>query len=312
MKLLIVGAGSTGGYFGGRLLQAGRDLTFLVRPQRAEQLRARGLVLISPQGDARLRPRLKTAAELTEPYDVILLTVKGFALEAALDDMTPAVRADTVILPVLNGMRHIDILRARFGKEAVGGCVCRVATTLDEDGQVIQINALHEIIYGEFDGRPSRRMHALDRFMADAGFDARLSSAIEREMWEKWMLLASVNATICLMRGNLGEVEAASEGRDFILAVLNEVVAVISAVGVSPSEAAVTEVRAQSTQKGSNQTSSMYRDLEKGRRVEVEEIIGDLVRRGRAASIPVPLLAAAYCHLAVYSARLQRDLSASR
>src|ERR1700733_4210503 len=160
MNLLIVGAGSTGGYFGGRLLQAGRDLTFLVRPQRAEQLRAKGLVLISPQGDAKLRPRLKTASELTEPYDVILLTVKGFALEAALDDMTPAVGADTVILPVLNGMRHVDILRARFGEEAVGGCVCRVATTLEEDGQVIQINALHEIIYGEFDGRPSQRMHA--------------------------------------------------------------------------------------------------------------------------------------------------------
>jgi 2-dehydropantoate 2-reductase len=305
MNLLIVGAGSTGGYFGGRLLQAGRDLTFLVRPQRAEQLRAKGLVLISPQGDAKLRPRLKTASELTEPYDVILLTVKGFALEAALDDMTPAVGADTVILPVLNGMRHVDILRARFGEEAVGGCVCRVATTLDEDGQVIQINALHEIIYGEFDGRPSRRLHALDRFMRDAGFDARLSSAIEREMWEKWMLLASVNATICLMRGNLGEVEAAPGGRDFILGVLNEVVAVISAVGASPSDAAVTEVTAQLTQKGSTQTSSMYRDLEKGRRVEVEEIIGDLVRRGRAASVPVPILAAAYCHLAVYSTRLQ-------
>jgi 2-dehydropantoate 2-reductase len=305
MNLLIVGAGSTGGYFGGRLLQAGRDLTFLVRPQRAEQLRAKGLVLISPQGDARLWPRLKTASELTEPYDVILLTVKGFALEAALDDITPAVGAGTVILPVLNGMRHVDILRARFGEEAVGGCVCRVATTLDEDGQVIQISALHEIIYGEFDGRPSQRMHALDRFMRGAGFDARLSSAIEREMWEKWMLLASVNATICLMRGNLGEVEAAPEGRDFILGVLNEVVAVISAVGASPSDAAVTEVTAQLTQKGSTQTSSMYRDLEKGRRVEVEEIIGDLVRRGRAASVPVPILAAAYCHLAVYSARLQ-------
>jgi 2-dehydropantoate 2-reductase len=148
-------------------------------------------------------------------------------------------------------------------------------------------------------------LHALDRFMRDAGFDARPSSAIEREMWEKWMLLASVNATICLMRGNLGEVEAAPGGRDFILGVLNEVVAVISAVGASPSDAAVTEVTAQLTQKGSTQTSSMYRDLEKGRRVEVEEIIGDLVRRGRAASVPVPILAAAYCHLAVYSTRLQ-------
>jgi 2-dehydropantoate 2-reductase len=305
MKLLVVGAGSTGGYFGGRLVQAGRDVTFLVRRQRADQLRARGLVLITPQGDATIRPKLTSAAELTEPYDAILLTVKGFALEAALDDVAPAVGVDTLILPVLNGMRHVDILRARFGREAVGGCVCKVATTLDDEGQVIQLTTLHEIAYGELDGQPSRRMHALDRFMTDAGFDARLSSVIEREMWVKWILLASVGAITCVMRGNLGEVEAAPEGHDFILSVLDEVVGVISVVGVSPSEAVVTEVRAQLTQKGSTLTSSMYRDLLKRRRVEVEEIIGDLVRRGRAAGVPSPILAAAYCHLAIYSARLK-------
>jgi 2-dehydropantoate 2-reductase len=305
MRLLVVGAGSTGGYFGGRLAQAGRDVTFLVRPQRAEQLRSRRLVLISPHGDATLTPKIVTATELSELFDAILLTVKGFALDAALDDIAPAVGPGTVVLPVLNGMRHVDILRARFGDAAVGGCACWIATTLNDEGNIVQLTRRQEIAYGEFDGKPSPRMQALDGFMTGAGFDARLSPVIEREMWEKWMLLASLGAITCLMRGNVGEVEAAPEGRQLIVRVLDEVAAVISAAGVSPSDAVANEVRAQLTQKGSTQTSSMYRDLQKGHRVEVEEILGDLVRRGRAAGVSTPIVAAAYSHLAVYDARLK-------
>ena len=304
MRLLVVGAGSTGGYFGGRLAEAGRDVTFLVRPRRAEQLRATGLVLISPHGNASLTPKLLTAAELTEPYDAILLTVKGYALEAALDDIAPAVGTDTVILPVLNGMRHLDILKAKFGEGAVGGCTCKVASVLDDDGKIMQLTPLQAIAYGELDGQMSPRMRALDRFMSDAGFDARLSAHIEGEMWEKWLLLAALGAVTCLMRGNTGEVEAAPEGERVILGIIDEVVATIAAVGISPSEAVVAEIRAQLTRKGAPMTSSMYRDLEKGHPVEVEEIIGDLVRRAAAAGVATPLLAAAYTHLAVYSARL--------
>lgn len=301
MKILVVGAGAVGGYFGGRLAQAGRDVTFLVRPARAAQLRARGLEIVSPHGDVTLQPKLVTADALDAPYDAVLLTVKAFALEAALADIAAAVGPETMILPVLNGMQHMDILAQRFGPRAVVGGVCKVATTLDEEGRILQLSTLQDLAYGELDGAPSPRMERLDAALAGAGFPARLSARIAQEMWEKWTLLAALGGITCLMRGTIGEVEAAPGGRDFAHAVLAEVVSVISAAGVAPGADHVEATRALLTQAGSPMTSSMYRDLQKGAPVEADQILGDLVARGAKAGIAAPLLAAAYTNLSVYA-----------
>ncbi len=304
MRLLVVGAGSTGGYFGGRLVQAGRDVTFLVRPRRAAQLRAGGLRIVSPHGDTTLAPKLVTAGEIAGPYDAVLLTVKAFALEAALADMAPAVGPETMILPVLNGMKHVDFLTERFGARAVVGCVCKIAATIDEAGRIVQLAKFQELAYGEMDGAPSARTEALDRFMHGAGFDVRLSPAIAREMWEKWVLLAAMGGITCLMRGTIGEIEAAPGGADFAEHFLDEVVSVVNAVGEKPSEGFLAIARAMLTAKGSGQASSMYRDLQQGSPVEADHIVGDLLARGRAAGIATPLLAASYTHLSIYQRRL--------
>ncbi len=208
MRLLVVGAGSTGGYFGGRLAQAGRDVTFLVRPRRVAQLQEGGLQIVSPHGDVTVRPKLVTADDIDAPYDAVLLAVKAYSLDAAIDDFATAVGPETTIMPVLNGMRHVDILEERFGKKAVAGGVCKVATTVDSGGRIVQLATFQELVYGEWDGAVSARMEALDAFMRGAGFDARLSRSIEYEMWEKWTLLATVGGITCLMRGNIGEVVA--------------------------------------------------------------------------------------------------------
>jgi len=152
MRMLIVGAGSTGGYFGGRLAQAGRDVAFLVRPARAARLRAAGLEIISPHGGVTLHPEFVTAGGIAAPFDAVLLTVKAFSLDAAMDDLAPAVGSATMILPVLNGMRHMDLLAARFGKDAVIGCACKVATMLDNQGRIVQLSPLQELAYGELAG----------------------------------------------------------------------------------------------------------------------------------------------------------------
>ena len=302
MRILVVGAGSTGGYFGGRLAQAGRDVTFLVRPARAERLRADGLRILSPHGDVTLAPKLVTAGNIDAPYDAVLLTVKAFALDAALDDLAPSVGPETMILPVLNGMKHVDALIARFGRQAVVGCVCKVATMVDDQGRIVQLNKLQDLAYGEINGSPSPRTRALDEVMTGAGFDARLSPTIEREMWEKWTLLATLGAITCLMRGTIGEVEAAPGGREFALGLLGEVCSIVTAAGVAPSPAFLTATEAAVTQHGSPLTSSMYRDLLRGSAVEAEQIIGDLLVRGRDAGICTPLLSAAFVHLSVYQA----------
>jgi 2-dehydropantoate 2-reductase len=304
MRMLVVGAGSTGGYFGARLAQAGRDVTFLVRPARAAHLAERGLQILSPHGDFTVRPQLVTADRIPGSYDAILLTVKAFSLESALADLAPAVGPETMILPVLNGMRHVDTLADRFGKRAVVGCACKIVGSVDDQGRIVQHNLLHDIAYGEMDGEVSQRIQGLDHFMRDAGFDARLSPAIDREMWEKWTLLAGLGGINCLMRGTIGEVARAPHGTEFALAVLDEIVAVVGAVGVSPSPEFDAAARAVLTAADSPLTSSMYRDLQRGVSIEADQIIGDLVERARAAGIETPLLGAIYANLCVYQRRL--------
>jgi 2-dehydropantoate 2-reductase len=301
MRLLVVGAGSTGGYFGGRLAQAGRDVTFLVRSRRAEMLRKDGLRIISPHhGDATLHPRLVTADAIEGTYDAVLLAVKAYSLDAALDDMAPAIGPGTAIVPLLNGMRHMDVLMERFGPEAVAGGVCKVAATVDDEGTIRQLAGFQDLAYGELDGRDTPRMQALDAMMKGAGFPARLSPEIEQEMWEKWVMLATMGAICCLMQGAVGQVGAAPGGQTFMLRVLDEVLAATKACGHPPREALVENIRQQLTTPGSNQTTSMFRDMQQGAPVEAEQIIGDLVARAAKRGVDTPLLAAAYTRLGLY------------
>jgi 2-dehydropantoate 2-reductase len=304
MRMLVVGAGSTGGYFGGRLAAAGRDVTFLVRRSRADQLRQDGLRILSPTGNLSIEPQLLVAGEISAPFDIVLLTVKAFSLPAAIEDFAPAVGLSTVILPVLNGMKHMDLLSAQFGEARLAGCVCKVATVLDEGGRIAHLTPLHDLAYGERDGSMSDRMSMIDSFMQGAGFDARLSSSIEREMWEKWILLATLGAINCLMRGNIGEVSAEPGGVDFAVSLLDEVIATVCAVGTAPSDEFVAAAREQLTRQGSAQTSSMYRDLQQGKPIEADQIIGDLVQRAGKAGVATPLLSAAFTNLSIYQSRL--------
>jgi 2-dehydropantoate 2-reductase len=306
MRVLIVGAGSTGGYLGGRLADAGQDVTFLVRPRRMAQLSETGLRIVSPAGDVTISPKLTAADALSEPYDLVILAVKGYALDAALADMAPAVGSGTTILPVLNGIRHIEILADRFGPRAVVGCTCMIALALDEQGRVVHLFPTQDLAYGEFDGRTTERILAIDAVMKTGGFNARLSPTIEREIWEKWEILAATGAVNCLMRGAVGEIAAAPGGPQVALRLLDEVVAVVRAAGAFPSDRFLDAARGILTATGSTVTTSMYRDIETGRRIEADQVIGDLLLRAQTAKIETPLLAAAYANLCVYAGRLER------
>lgn len=305
MRFLVVGAGATGGYFGARLAAAGRDVNFLVRKARAAQLRTHGLQITGPTGDLTIAPQLVTAEAIAGPYDVILLTVKAFALEAAIKDLAPAVGPQTMILPLLNGMKHIDVLSARFGASSVLGGVCKVAATLDDQGRIVQLAKFHELAYGELDGKITSRVAELDQFMRGAGFDAHASENILREMWEKWLFLASLGGVTCLMRGAVGEIEAAG-GADFVQKFVDEIAAIVRASGIMIGDKVVADTTAALTQKGSPQTSSMYRDLQKAHPIEADQIIGDLLARGAAHGLATPLLSTAYTHLRVYQNRLAK------
>jgi 2-dehydropantoate 2-reductase len=301
MRILVVGAGAVGGYFGGRLAQAGRDVTFLVRPKRAEQIQAQGLRILSPRyGDFAVRPKAITAAQIASPYDVIFLSVKSYHLAGAIDDFAPAVGPRTVIIPVLNGMNHIDVLTERFGKDAVLGGVCYVATEMDSQGRIIQLADFQSFDYGELHGKKTSRIEAVHRVFQGAGFDTAISGDILRDMWQKWVFLASLGAITCLLRGNIGEIAAIPGGADLSLSALRECAAIAAACGYPLSEAFLAAKSSQLTAPASSLTSSMYRDLKEQALVEVDSILGDLIERGRKHGVSAPIVQAAFVSLAIY------------
>ncbi len=303
MRILIVGAGATGGYFGARLAAGGRDVTFLVRPARAAQLRRTGLNVTSPHGDLSLQPRLLETGTAAGPFDLVLLALKAYALAPALNDLAPLVGPETAIVPFLNGMKHIDALVERFGERPVLGGVCMIAATLTADGTIAQLAPFNEIVYGERDGSLSARVRAIDAAMTGAGFKARASTTIGAEMWNKWMLLAAGGAVTCLLRGTAGEIEAAPGGVAVANRLIDEVFAVASASGFPPSAATAERIRTTLTAKASPFATSMYRDLQAGLPVEAEQILGDMVDRAEGFGQEAPLLLAALAQLRIYSAR---------
>jgi 2-dehydropantoate 2-reductase len=303
MRILVVGAGATGGYFGARLAAAGRDVTFLVRAARKAQLLRDGLHVISPHGDVSIAPRAITATEIAEPYDVVLFTVKAFGLDAAIADITAGVGPQTMIVPVLNGMRHIDTLAQRFGERPVLGGLAFISTAIDDAGRIVQLNDPHDLTYGERSGVRTPRLAALDAVMQGAGFDALASVRIVDQMWEKWVTLAALGGITCLMRGTVGDIVASPAGADFIAAFMDECVVTAAACGAALDPAVLGRTRTMLTTPGSPLTSSMYRDMDGGRDVEADQILGDLLIRAHACGIATPMLATAYLHLKIYQGR---------
>ena len=303
MRVLVVGAGALGGYFGGRLFAAGRDVTFLVRWARAAQLAEKGLSIESRFGNAQIeKPPTVLAETLREPFDVVLLSCKAYDLEGATASFAPAVGPNTTILPLLNGIAHLDALDACFGSARVLGGIALIAATL-RDGNIIHLNDVHSLTFGERDGGRSPRIEALRELLAGAGFDARASDEVLLEMWEKWVMLAALAAGTCLMRASVGAIVEAPGGRDLMLGLLREAAAIAEAAGHAPRPAAVERIRAMLTTSGSTLAASMLRDLEAAGRTEADHVIGDLIRRGDAAGLRSPLLRLAYTHLKSYDVR---------
>ncbi|MGZ5881900.1 MAG: ketopantoate reductase family protein, partial [Xanthobacteraceae bacterium] len=235
MRILVVGAGAIGGYFGGRLLEAGRDVTFLVRPRRAAELAAAGLVIKSPNGDVTLKnPPAVQADKLAEKFDVVLLSCKAFDLDDAIKSFAPAVGPQTSIIPLLNGMLHLDVLDAKFGSERVLGGLCAIAVTLNDKREVVQLQPMQSLTFGERDGKQSDRVRAIAEVMASGKFGAVASETILQDMWEKWVFLASLAASTSLMRASVGHILSAPGGKDFILGTLDECSAVAEAEGYAP------------------------------------------------------------------------------
>ena len=301
MRILVVGAGAIGGYFGGRLLQSGADVTFLVRPKRASELASAGLVIKSPLGDVTLKsPPTVQADQLTEKFDVVLLSCKAFDLDDAIKSFAPAVGPNTGVIPLLNGLLHLGVLDKKFGAERTLGGLCAIAATLNEAREVVQLAPMQSLNFGERDGKMSDRIRAIAEIFTRGNFGATASEHIMQDMWEKWVFLASLAAATCLMRTSVGNILAVAGGRDFLLGMLDECSAIASAEGYAPGGPFFQRTRGLLTAEGSPMTASMFRDVKAGFPVEADHVIGDLVARADAAKVPAPKLRIAYTHLKAY------------
>ena len=308
MRILVLGAGGTGGYFGGRLAQSGADVTFLVRPARALQLEQHGLQIRSPLGDADF-PVAHVVADKLEalatekPFDLVLLSCKAYDLDSSLDAIAPAVGEHTTVMPILNGLLHYAELDARFGRERVLGGLCFISATKGPEGEVMHLGKPASITFGERDGAPdSERVHGFANLCARAGLDHLAASDINQQLWNKYTFLATLAAGTCLMRADVGTIVAGEGGPDFMRALYRECLAVAEAAGQPVSAETQSIALDTLTQAGSPVKASMLRDLETGRKVEAVHIVGDMLHRARQAGQHAALLAAAWCHLQAYEA----------
>jgi 2-dehydropantoate 2-reductase len=307
MKILILGAGGIGGYFGGRLADAGADVTFIVRPRRAAQIAEQGLVVRSAFGDIQQAVKAVQPGMIDGAYDFVLLSCKAYDLDDAIATIAPGMGPQTAVLPLLNGLAHLDRLDEAFGAERVLGGVAKIGATLASNGEVKHLNKVHEIIFGERSGQRTQRCQALEAVLKTAKFDSRLSDSIVQDMWEKLVMLGTLAAMTCLMRAPVGHIVATEEGEALMLKAMDESVAIASAAGHAPRPASLTEIRNMLTARGSMFGASMWRDIEQNGRIEGDHIVGDLVNRARAAGIPAPLLSIAYTHLQAYEIRRAQE-----
>ena len=303
MRILILGAGAIGGYFGARIHAAGGDVTFLVRPARAAQMRRQGLHVSSAFGDLQIAPAVVTRDELAEAFDAIILSCKAFDLDSAMEAIAPAVGERTLVVPLLNGVRHIDTLIARFGGERVLGGVALISAGLESDGGIRHLNKLHGLTIGALGGTPPPELETLSRVLAGAGFDFVLSGDIVQAMWDKIVFLATLAGATCLMRASVGTIMMTLEGESYVSGLLGECAAIAEANGHGLSEAQLAVYRNMLTNRTSPLVASMLRDVETGRPAEAGHILGDMINWANAGKVPAPRLGLAYSHLQAYERR---------
>jgi 2-dehydropantoate 2-reductase len=308
VKILILGAGAVGGYFGARLHQSGADVTFLLREPRAAKVKKEGLVVKSPKGDAVLPVKVVTKGGEGGPYEVVILACKAYDLGSAIDSIAPAVGAGTTIVPMLNGHAHFAVLDKKFGAEKVAGGLARIGGMLGPNGEVMHSSPFAAVSFGERSAAPAREsLKALDAACKKAGIDGGLNDNINQDLWDKWIMLTSLAAMCCTLRGTTGDIMAADEGEALMGETVDECRGVAAAEGFDPGDKSIATLKTFLTQRGSGFAASMLGDLEKGGAIEGRHVIGDMLGRARKFGVAAPNLRMAYAVVQAFEARRARD-----
>lgn len=303
MRVLVLGAGATGGWFGARLIESGAEVDFLVRPARAVQLAQSGLCIRSSAGDRRYAVNALEQLPVAYAADLVILSCKAYDLESAIVAIAPAMANGARVLPLLNGLRHLEVLDHSFGAGNVLGGLCHISVTLDVDGAIRQIGSIDRLTFGARAGQPGIPLHIVDGLIATHA-EVIHSGDVIASMWAKFTMLSALAGITCLLRGSIGEIIAVAEGADLARWLYLECAEVARRSGYAPGD----DERAQAlrilTSEHSPLKASMLRDVERGHRTEVEHVLGDMLARAHALGVDAPLLSAACAQLRVHEAAL--------
>ncbi len=300
MRILVLGAGGVGGYFGGCLVEKGEDVTFLVRSKRKQQLEEKGLVIRSTNGDFSFQPKLVTKGDVVSPFDVILLSTKAYHLKEAIIDLKPFVGDNTMIIPLLNGIAHLSHLQQEFGEEKVMGGLCFIETTLNDEGEVVQTSAADRLVFGEIKHPDSARAKKIAKVLTGTKASFVLSEHILRDMWHKYLFITVMSGVTTLMHAPIGPIRESDGGRDFIRSLFEEAAQIMRRFGAPIQENIVEEHMKTIDKISYDMKSSMQRDMEKGSFIEGEHLQGYLLKLAKQFCIDAPLLKVIYQNLKVY------------
>ncbi|TNO97278.1 2-dehydropantoate 2-reductase [Bacillus sp. CD3-1a] len=300
MRILVLGAGGVGGFFGGRLVEKGEDVTFLVRSKRKKQLEERGLVIRSVNGDFSFQPKLITKEDRTAPFDVILFSTKAYHLNEAIQDLKQFVGESTVIIPLLNGIAHVSLLQKEFGEEKVIGGLCFIETTLNDEGEIVQTSAANRLVFGEMKSQHAEKIKHISKAFAGTKSSFVLSENITQDMWHKYLFITVMSGVTTLMRAPIGPIRESEGGRDFIQNLFEECMQIMRCIGAPIKDNIVQEHMKTMDKISYNMKSSMQRDMEKGSSIEGTHLQGYLLDVAQQFSIEAPLLGAVYQNLKVY------------
>lgn len=303
MRILVLGAGSIGGYYGGRLAQAGADVTFLVRPKRAAQLQQDGLIIRSKFGNFSGQVKTVSQENLGNGWDLILLTSKAFDLDSAIDAIRPAVGENTAILPLLNGIAHIERLNAEFGKGRVLGGLAKIVVTLNAQGVIDHLNDWNYITFGEQNGEMSPRVRFLESAFPIESVKAKAVPNIMQHMWEKIVHLSSVAGGTCLMRASVGEIAQVQGGTELMIRFLETNAAIAALEGYTISDDFLSEYKKLFRDAESKYVPSILRDLERRNAIEGEHILGFMKDKAISHGLDATLHQLTWMQLKAYEIR---------
>ncbi|MEK6751461.1 MAG: 2-dehydropantoate 2-reductase [Chloroflexota bacterium] len=299
MKIAIFGSGGVGGYFGGRLAQAGQDVTFIARGAHLAAVTESGLRVDSIGGDFAVHPARATDSPQSMGHvDLVILATKAWQLDSAIEQMKPLVGAGTMILPLLNGMEHMDVLLAAFGREHVLGGLCRLSAFVAAAGHIRHVGIPPFITFGELDNSKSARVGSLrEMFSALNGITVDVPADINVAMWEKFVFISGTSGVGAFTRQPIGEFRANPETRTMLFNAMNETAAVARARGIPLSESFVSDTMKRIDTIQPDVMASMQKDMMEGRPSELNEQTGAVIRMGRAVGVPTPTHEAIYAKL---------------